>query len=45
MAKELRFGDFNPHKDAMIDRRAMIFLFVLLVGIVIAVGIIIALSG
>jgi hypothetical protein len=29
----------------MIDKRAMIFLFVLLTGIVIAVGIIIALSG
>ena len=29
----------------MIDKRAMIFLFVLLVGIAIAVGVIIALSG
>ncbi len=29
----------------MIDKRAVIFLFILLIGIVVALGIIIALSG
>ena len=44
MAKRLRFVRSNPH-ELMIDRRAMIFLFILLVGIAVAMAVIVALSG
>jgi hypothetical protein len=43
--KELRLGGADLSDGPMIDKRAVIFLFILLIGIVTVIGLMIAFSG